>query len=103
MANRQTSSLDDLRRRQIAELCDNVRGGQHIDVTRDLVTILELHDVGDELKIIEKQNKEQEACVSEMIKQYRRFDNQRMGLNGVAPLEDVATFLAKQRKKIYQL
>lgn len=37
--------------------------------------------------------------MSEMIKQYQRFDNQRIELNEVALLKDVAAFLAKQRKR----
>ena len=72
-----------------------------VDNRKDLDALLELRDIEDELKTIDKLIKEQLICVSEMIKQYRDLnDHRRKGFNGINFLFDVEQFLNEHKEQI---
>ena len=72
-----------------------------LDNRKDLDALLELRDIEDELKTIDKLIKEQLICVSEMIKQYRDLYHQgRKGSNGINFLLDVEQFLNEHKEQI---
>ena len=71
------------------------------DNRKDLDALLELRDIEDELKTIDRLIKEQLTCVSEMIKQYHDLNKYReKGFNGIKFLVDVEQFLKEHEKQI---
>ena len=101
LTEQQTHSFKEFRNNHQYEKAKDVNAQQHIDNRKDLDALLELRDIEDELNTVRKLIKEQQDCVSEMIKQYRDL-NVRHGKasNGIKFLDDVDQFLSEHREQL---
>ena len=101
LTEQQTISFKDFRNNHQYEKAKDINAQQHIDNRKDLDALLELRDIEDELNTIDKLIKEQQSCVSEMIKQYRDLNNRhKKGFNGIRFLHDVEQFLNEHKEQV---
>ena len=101
LTEQQTLSFKDFRNNHQYEKARDVNAQQHIDNRKDLDALLELRDIEDELNTIDKLIKEQQNCVSEMIKQYRDLNyHHGKGFNGITFLVDIEQFLNEHKEQI---
>ena len=101
LTEQQTRSFKEFRNNHQYEKAKDVNAQQHIDNRKDLDALLELRDIEDELSTIAKLIKEQQDCVSEMIKQYRDLNaHHGKGFNGINFLHDIDQFLNEHKEQI---
>lgn len=100
LTEQQTSSFKDFRNNHQYEKAKDVNAQQHIDNRKDLDALLELRDIEDELNTIDKLVKEQQSCVSEMIKKYHDLNFRGKGFNGITFLFDIKLFLTEHKEQI---
>lgn len=100
LTEQQTRSFKDFRNNHQFKKAKDIDAQQHIDNRKDLDALLELRDIEDELKTIEKLIKEQVACVSEMFSQYHDLNARGKGSNGINFLIDVSQFLAEHKEQV---
>ena len=101
LTEQQTLSFKEFRNNHQYKKAKDVNAQQHIDNRKDLDALLELRDIEDELKTIDKLIKEQQNCVSEMIKQYRDLNARHgKGFNGISFLHDVDQFLIEHKEQL---
>lgn len=101
LTEQQTLSFKDFRNNHQYEKARDVNAQQHIDNRKDLDALLELRDIEDELNTIDKLIKEQQNCVSEMIKHYRDLNLYHgKGFNGITFLFDIEQFLNEHKEQI---
>ena len=93
LTEQQTSSFKYFRNNHRWEKAKDINAVQHIDNRKDLDALLELRDIEDELKTIDRLIKEQQACVTDMEAQYKSLAPQEKGINGLEFLHDAAQFL----------
>ena len=93
LTEQQTSSFKGFRNDHRGEKAKDIKAEQHIDNREDLDALLELHDIEDELKTIDRLIKEQQTCVTDMELQYRSVAPQEKGVNGLGFLHEAAQFL----------
>ena len=73
----------------------------HLDNRKDLDALLELRDIDDELKMIEKLVKEQQECVKDMLKQYQHLNKyHEKGFNGTDFLMQIEHTLTENKERI---
>ena len=101
LTEQQTLSFKEFRNNHQYKKAKDINAQQHIDNRKDLDALLELRDIEDELNTIDKLIKEQQSCVSEMLKQYRDLNNRHgKGFNGINFLHDVDLFLTEHKEQI---
>lgn len=100
LTEQQTSSFKEFRNNHQYEKAKDVNAQQHIDNRKDLDALLELRDIEDELNTIDKLVKEQQSCVSEMIKKYHDLNFRGKGFNGITFLFDIKLFLTEHKEQI---
>lgn len=101
LTEQQTLSFKEFRNNHQYKKAKDINAQQHIDNRKDLDALLELRDIEDELSTIEKLIKEQQSCVSEMIKQYRDLNTRHgKGFNGINFLYDVDQFLTEHKEQL---
>ena len=101
LTEQQTLSFKDFRNNHQYKKAKDINAQQHIDNRKDLDALLELRDIEDELTTIDKLIKEQQACVSEMTKQYHDLNARHgKGFNGIIFLHDIDQFLAEHKDQI---
>ena len=101
LTEQQTLSFKEFRNNHQYKKAKDVNAQQHIDNRKDLDALLELRDIEDELNTIDKLIKEQQNCVSEMIKQYRDLNNRHgKGFNGINFLHDIDQFLSEHKEQV---
>lgn len=101
LTEQQTLSFKEFRNNHQYRKAKDVNAQQHIDNRKDLDALLELRDIEDELGTIDKLIKEQQSCVSEMIKQYRDLNARHgKGFNGINFLHDVDQFLTEHKEQL---
>ena len=101
LTEQQTRSFKEFRNNHQYKKAKDVNAQQHIDNRKDLDALLELRDIEDELNTIDKLIKEQQSCVSDMIKQYHDLNaRQGKGSNGIHFLYDIDQFLKEHKEQI---
>ncbi|KAK3170675.1 hypothetical protein OEA41_002757 [Lepraria neglecta] len=76
----------------------------HLDNRKDLDALLELRDIDDELKMIEKLVKEQQECVKDMLKQYQHLNEyHEKGFNGTNFLIQIEHTLTENKERIVSM
>ncbi len=78
-------------------------GLPYLDNRDELNALLELRDVDDELTIITKLIKEQQACISDMVAQYHDLNTCNKGLKGIDFLVEAQQFLDEQKEQISEM
>ena len=101
LTEQQTRSFKEFRNNHQYEKAKDVNAQQHIDNRKDLDALLELRDIEDELNTIDKLIKEQQSCVSDMIRQYHDLNvRQGKGSNGIHFLYDIDQFLKEHKEQL---
>ena len=101
LTEQQTISFKEFRNNHQYEKAKDINAQQHIDNRKDLDALLELRDIEDELNTIDKLIREQQSCVSEMIKQYRDLnDRYKKGSNGISFLLDIEQYLNEHKEQV---
>ena len=102
LTEQQTRSFKEFRNNHQYEKAKDINAQQHIDNRKDLDALLELRDIEDELNTIDKLIKEQQSCVSDMIKQYHDHLNTRQGKGhkGIRFLNDIDQFLKDHKEQL---
>lgn len=101
LTEQQTSSFKHFRNNHRFENATDNNAQSHIDNRKDLDALLELRDIEDELKTIDKLIKEQQTCVSDMIHQYRELNAKHVkGINGINFLLEVQHFLMEHKEQV---
>ena len=104
LTEQQTRSFKEFRNNHQYEKAKDVNAQQHIDNRKDLDALLELRDIEDELNTIDKLIKEQQSCVSDMIRQYHDLNaRQEKGSNGIHFLYDIDQFLKEHKDQLDQM
>ena len=71
-----------------------------IDKSNEIDVLVELRDIKDELKAIDKLLNEQQICVSDMITQYKDLNGRHKGVNGISFLLEVQQFLNDHKEEL---
>ena len=101
LTEQQTSSFKHFRNNHMYERAKDTHAQTHIDNRKDLDALLELRDIEDELNTIDKLLKEQQACVQDMITNYRHLNMvHKIGMNGTNTLLEVQIFLAEHKEAL---
>lgn len=101
LTEQQTISFKDFRNNHQFKKAKNINAPQqHIDNRKDLDALLELRDIEDELRTIDKLIQEQQKCVSDMLAQYLELNARGKGHNGSSFLHEIQQFLGEQQEQI---
>lgn len=101
LTEQQTSSFKHFRNNHRFEKAKDDNAQSHIDNRKDLDALLELRDIEDELKTIDKLIKEQQSCVSDMITQYCDLNARHgKGMNGSNFLAEAQQFLNDHKEQL---
>ena len=94
LTDQQTISVTHFRNNHQFEMVND------IDISNEVDALLELRDIEDELKAIDKLLDEQRICVSDMITQYKDLNSRQMGVKGINFLSEVQQFLNDHQKEL---
>ena len=102
LTEQQTASFKTFRNSHRFETAKDLNAQSYIDNRKDLDALLELRDIEDELKTIDKLIREQQTCVKEMIAQYRRLNSPShgKGRKGITSLENASQFLNEHKEQV---
>ena len=105
LTEQQTKSFKEFRDNQRLDNKTNKEiQDSHVDNRRDLDAMLELRDIEDELRTIEKLIREQTSCVQDMLSQYHKLNaRSSKGRNGTTFLHDVESFLSDHEAQVREM
>ena len=100
LTENQTSSFKNFRNDAQWRNANDINAEQDIDNRKELDALLELRDLTDELNIIDRLIKDQQAVVMDMLRQYRELGKRDKGISGVEFLLETSHTLEDYKEQI---